>query len=177
VRLLALIEGTEYQVLHGPLDVDVGGVRYDSRRINPGDLFVCIRGFALDGHDFLPTAWAAGAVAALVERIDLPESVLRGGTVVRVSDSRKGLALTASRFYDHPSRRLTLVGVTGTNGKTTTTYLIESLLQRAGHQVGLVGTIAYRCEGIEMDAARTTPEASDLQELLARMVLLRATST
>ena len=176
MRLLALIEGTEYQVLHGLLDVDVGGVRCDSRQIKPGDLFVCIRGFALDGHDFLPAAWAAGAVAALVERIDLPESVQRGGTVVRVSDSRKGLALAANRFYDHPSRRLTLVGVTGTNGKTTTTYLIESLLQRAGHQVGLVGTIAYRCEGIEMDAARTTPEASDLQELLARMVLLRADS-
>ncbi|MBI2903575.1 MAG: UDP-N-acetylmuramoyl-L-alanyl-D-glutamate--2,6-diaminopimelate ligase [Candidatus Methylomirabilis oxyfera] len=174
MRLLALIEGTEYQTLRGPLDVDVGGVRYDSRQIKPGDLFVCIRGFALDGHDFLPAAWAAGAAAALVERFDLPESVLEGGTVVRVSDTRKGLALAASRFYDHPSRRLTLVGVTGTNGKTTTTYLIESLLQRAGHRVGLIGTIAYRSGGVEMDAARTTPEASDLQELLARMVLMRA---
>lgn len=176
MRLPALIEGTDYQVLRGPLDLDVRGVRHDSRQIKPGELFVCIKGFTLDGHDFLPAAWAAGAAAVLVERIDLPESVLRGGTVVKVTDTRKGLAVAATRFYEFPSRRLTLVGVTGTNGKTTTTYLIESMLQRGGHQVGLVGTIAYRCGGVEIDAARTTPEASDLQELLARMRLLRADS-
>lgn len=176
VRLLALIEGTEYQILRGSLDVEVRGIAYDSRQTKPGDLFVCIRGFTRDGHDFLPAAWAAGAVAALVERRDIPESALQGGPVVKVGDSRKGLALAASRFYDHPSRTLTLVGVTGTNGKTTTTYLIESVLRRAGHRVGLIGTIAYRFGEIEIDAARTTPEASDLQFLLNRMVGLGADS-
>ena len=172
MRLFALIEGTEYQLLRGSLDVEVCGIRYDSRQVKPGDLFVCIKGFALDGHDFLPEAWVAGAVAALVERNELAESALQGGTVVKVVDARKGLAVAACRFHDHPSRKLTLVGVTGTNGKTTTTYLIESVLRRAGHQVGLIGTIAYRCGAIEIDAARTTPEASDLQVLLERMVSL-----
>ncbi len=172
MRLLSLIEGTEYQILHGSLEVEVCGIRYDSRQIKPGDLFVCIRGFALDGHDFLQTAWAAGAVAALVERSDLPESALHGGTVVKLGDTRKGLALAACRFHDHPSRKLTLVGVTGTNGKTTTTYLIESVLRRAGHRVGLIGTIVYRCGGTEIDAVRTTPEAPDLQILLERMARL-----
>ncbi len=176
VRLLALIEGTEYQILRGSLEVEVRGISYDSRQTKPGDLFVCIRGFTRDGHDFLRAAWAAGAVAALVERSDIPESALQGGPVVKVGDSRKGLALAASRFYDHPSRKLTLVGVTGTNGKTTTTYLIESVLRRAGHRVGLIGTIAYRFGEIEIDAARTTPESSDLQILLNRMVGLGADS-
>ena len=176
MRLLALIDGTEYQILRGSLEVEVCGISYDSRHTKPGDLFVCIKGFTLDGHDFLRAAWARAAVAALVERSDIPEFALQGGTVVKVGDSRKGLALAASRFYDHPSRKLTLVGVTGTNGKTTTTYLIESVLRRAGHRVGLIGTIAYRFGEIQIDAARTTPEASDLQVLLNRMVGLGADS-
>lgn len=174
MRLTALIEGADYQILRGSLDVEVSGVRYDSRQVKPGDLFVCVRGFALDGHDYLPGAWTAGAVAALVERRDLPESALQGGTVVWVGDARKALALSATRFYDHPSRKLTLVGVTGTNGKTTTTYLIESVLRRAGRQVGLIGTIIRRFLGVEMEAARTTPEAPDLQGLLEQMLRLGA---
>ncbi len=176
MRLLALIEGTDYRLVRGSLDVEIRGVRYDSRKVEAGDLFVCITGFALDGHEFLRAAWAAGAVAALVERDDLPESALQGGTVVKVADAREALALAAARFFSYPSRQLALVGVTGTNGKTTTTYLVESILRRAGHTVGLLGTIAYRCGGLEMQAGRTTPEAPDLQELLQRMVDLGATS-
>ena len=176
MRLFALIEGTEYQVLRGSVDVEVRGIRYDSRQVRPGDLFVCIRGFRRDGHDFLQAAWTAGAVAALMERSDLPENALQGGTVVRVANARKDLAMVACRFYGHPSQKLTMVGVTGTNGKTTTTYLVESVLRRAGHQVGLIGTIEYRCNGAEMEAARTTPESSDLQALLERMALLSADS-
>ena len=95
----------------------------------------------------------------------------------RVGDARKALALVADRFYDYPSRKLSLVGITGTNGKTTTTHLIESVLRHAGRRVGLIGTIAYRFGGIEMEAARTTPEAPDLQALLERMVNLGADST
>lgn len=172
MQLFALIEGTEYQVLHGSVDVEVHDVRYDSRHVRPGDLFVCISGFRRDGHDFLQAAWAAGAVAALVERSDLPEGALRGGTVVRVANARQSLAMVACRFYGHPSHKLAMVGVTGTNGKTTTTYLIESVLRRAGHQVGLIGTIGYRCNGVEIEAARTTPESYDLQALLNRMAHL-----
>jgi UDP-N-acetylmuramoyl-L-alanyl-D-glutamate--2,6-diaminopimelate ligase len=176
VRLPALIEGTDYRLVRGSLDVEIRGVRYDSRKVQAGELFVCITGFALDGHEFLRAAWAAGAVAALVERDDLPESALQGGTVVKVGDTREALAVAAARFFSYPSRQLALVGVTGTNGKTTTTYLVESILRRAGHTVGLLGTIAYRCRGLETQAGRTTPEAPDLQELLQWMVDLGATS-
>ncbi|MGH2669844.1 MAG: Mur ligase family protein, partial [bacterium] len=176
MRLRALIEGTDYRLLRGSLDVEIQEVRYDSRKVGPGALFACITGFALDGHQFLGAAWASGAAAALVERDDLPEAALQGGTVVKVGNARAALALVAARFSSYPSRRLVLVGVTGTNGKTTTTYLVESILRRAGHTVGLIGTIAYHCGDLELQAARTTPEAPDLQELLQRMVDLGATS-
>jgi UDP-N-acetylmuramoyl-L-alanyl-D-glutamate--2,6-diaminopimelate ligase len=176
MQLFDLIDGIEHQVLCGPVDVDVQAVRYDSRQVRPGDLFVCIGGFRRDGHDFIQAAWAAGAVAVLVERTDLSETVLRGGTVVKMANARQGLAAVASQFYGDPSRKLTMVGVTGTNGKTTTTFLIESVLQHAGHHVGLVGTIGYRCNGLEIEAARTTPESCDLQALLERMARLHADS-
>ncbi len=91
MRLFALIEGIEYQVLHGSVDVEVHEIRYDSRLVRPGDLFVSISGFRRDGHDFLRAAWAAGAVAAMVERSDLPEGALCGGTVVKVANARQSL--------------------------------------------------------------------------------------
>ncbi|MDE2180697.1 MAG: UDP-N-acetylmuramoyl-L-alanyl-D-glutamate--2,6-diaminopimelate ligase [candidate division NC10 bacterium] len=176
MQLSDLIDGVKYQVLRGSVAVEVHAIRYDSRQVRPGDLFVCIRGFKRDGHDFIQAAWAAGAVAVLVERNDLPKQALRGGTVVKVADARQSLAAVACRFYGHPSRTLTMVGVTGTNGKTTTTHLVESVLRRAGHRVGLIGTIGYRCNGEETEAARTTPESCDLQALLGRMALLGADS-
>lgn len=176
MRLFTLIDGIEYQVLYGSVELEVHGIRYDSRQVTPGDLFVCITGFKRDGHDFLEAAWAAGAVAALVERSDLSAKALKGGTVVQVADARQSLALVASRFYGHPSRKLAMVGVTGTNGKTTTTYLVESVLRHAGHQVGLIGTIGYHCDGVQMEAARTTPESCDLQALLERMACMGADS-
>ncbi|MBZ0168413.1 UDP-N-acetylmuramoylalanyl-D-glutamate 2, 6-diaminopimelate ligase (UDP-N-acetylmuramyl-tripeptide synthetase) [Candidatus Methylomirabilis lanthanidiphila] len=176
MRLFDLIDGTEYRVLRGSVDVEVHEIRYDSRQVRPGDLFVCISGFRRDGHDFIQAAWAAGAAAVLIERNDLPEAWLQGGAVVKVANARQGLAAAACRFYGHPSRRLTMVGVTGTNGKTTTTHLVESVLRRAGHQVGLIGTIGYRCNGVEIEAARTTPESYDLQALLQRMALQHADS-
>ena len=176
MQLSDLINGTEYQLLHGSVDVEVHAIRYDSRQVGPGDLFVCIRGFRSDGHDFIQAAWAAGAVAVLVERHDLSEQALHGGTVVKVANARQSLAAVACRFYGHPSRKLTMIGVTGTNGKTTTTYLIESVLRRAEHRVGLIGTIGYRCNGVETEATRTTPESCDLQALLQRMALLHADS-
>ncbi|NJD67867.1 MAG: UDP-N-acetylmuramoyl-L-alanyl-D-glutamate--2,6-diaminopimelate ligase, partial [candidate division NC10 bacterium] len=174
MRLFDLIDGIDCRVLRGPIDVEIRQIRYDSRQVEPGDLFVCISGFRRDGHDFMPAAWAAGAAAILVERHDLPEAALCGGTVVKVANARQGLAVAACRFYGHPSRTLTMIGVTGTNGKTTTTYLVESVLRRAGHQVGLIGTIGYRYNDVVMEAARTTPESSDLQALLQRMVHLGA---
>jgi len=171
MRLDALLDGVA--VLEAPPEpkVEVTGLAHDSRRVRPGDLFVAVPGRATDGHRFLSDAAARGAVAAVVERpvTDAPLPL------VRVSSARTALAELACRLFDRPSEVLTVVGVTGTNGKTTTCYQIESVLAAAGHVTGLIGTVESRLGGVPLAAeeavrARTTPEATDLQALLARMV-------
>jgi UDP-N-acetylmuramyl-tripeptide synthetase len=153
----------------GPTAVEIATVTHDSRAVVPGSLFVCIRGFRQDGHAFVADAAARGAVAAVVERdpagLHIPGTV----TVIRVADSRVALAALACRFFDNPSASLRLIGVTGTNGKTTSAYLTEAILAAAGHTIGVLGTIEYRCGTTTFPGERTTPESSDLQSLLARM--------
>lgn len=150
-------------------DPDIRSVVYDSRCVSPGALFVCIRGGKFDGHDFIAQVIEAGAAALVVES---PERVPADVAipVVTVPSARDALPLLANRFYEHPSRRLKLIGVIGTNGKTTTTYLIESMLLHAGHPTGVVGTLGAHMHGIEIETDRTTPESVDLQALFARMV-------
>lgn len=144
----------------------ISGITYDSRRVAPGHLFVAWPGFRVDGHQFAAEAVARGAVAVVTER--WLEGLNAAQLVVR--DAREAAARLAAAFYGHPSRRLTLIGVTGTNGKTTTTYLIKAILEAAGHRVGLIGTIQYVIGHRVLPAPHTTPESVDLQELLARMV-------
>lgn len=148
-----------------PGDAVVSGISYDSRRVAPGHLFVCWRGQRHDGHQFAREAVDRGAAALLVERrlpdIDVPQIV--------VSDAREAMAYAAAQFHRWPSRRLQLIGVTGTNGKTTTTHLIKAVLEAAGHRVGLIGTIQYDVGGRTWEARHTTPESADLQALLAHM--------
>lgn len=152
-------------------EVEVAGVRYDSRQVKPGDLFVAITGFATDGHDYLDGAAENGACLALVER-EVSNPPL---PVVRVADTRKALADLACAFYGHPTQALTLVGITGTNGKTTTAWQVESVLQAADHSTALFGTVETRLDGQPLPTnegvtARTTPESPDLQALMAHMV-------
>lgn len=145
-------------------DAAVGGLSYDARHVAPGDLFCCIRGANADGHEFVGEVAAAGAAAVLVDReieVDLP--------VARVLDVRSSLGPIASTFFDHPSRALRIAGVTGTNGKTTVTYLLEAVVTAAGLRPGLLGTVRYRVGDDDRPAERTTPEAVDLQRLLAEM--------
>ena len=137
-------------------------VQYDSRDVAAGDVFVAVPGAKADGHAFLGAARAQGALLAVVERIVPDEPIAQ----VRVADARRALAILAGEETDHPSRELTMVGVTGTNGKTTTTYLVRSVLERHGERVGVVGTVGYEFAGERMDAAHTTPEAPDLQRIL-----------
>ncbi|MDI3280085.1 MAG: UDP-N-acetylmuramoyl-L-alanyl-D-glutamate--2,6-diaminopimelate ligase [Bacillota bacterium] len=151
----------------------ISGVAHDSRRVKGGDLFVAIRGLRQDGHQFIPEAIGRGAAAVLVER---PVEVPAGVAVARVADTRAALGPVAASFYGYPAEKLLVVGVTGTNGKTTTTYLIKAILEEAGHIVGLIGTVRNLIGERELPAERTTPEASDLQELLARMVAEGATA-
>jgi len=147
-------------------DLQVASLAHDSRQADPGTLFFCITGAQSDGHDFAADAVRGGAVALVVERY-LPEIEI---PQVCVADSRHVLALAADVFYGHPSRRLRIIGITGTNGKTTTAYVLESILREAGRTTGLIGTVETRIAGVREHAERTTPDALALQQLLARMI-------
>ncbi|MFQ5960483.1 MAG: UDP-N-acetylmuramoyl-L-alanyl-D-glutamate--2,6-diaminopimelate ligase [Candidatus Methylomirabilales bacterium] len=169
--LRELIDGVPNTLLQGDLGQEIAAIEYDSRHAGPGSLFVCVRGARHDGHQFIPEAARRGAVAFLVDR-DV-RAAGRGsvpGTILRVQEARRALSHVATRFYDFASRKLCLTGITGTNGKTTVSYLSEAVLRAGGHRVGVIGTVEYRCEGISREAERTTPEASDLQALLRWMI-------
>lgn len=167
VKILSdLLQGLELQRVCGDLRRPIHGLSYDSRQIKEGDLFVAIRGKHSDGHQFIGEAVRRGASAVIVE--DLPENGV-ATTFVQVSDSRKILTRIAPRFYDYPARTLKLIGVTGTNGKTTTTLLLESILKQAGHGVGVIGTLGYRWADVTKPGVMTTPDASDLQKLFHEM--------
>ncbi|MBC7341300.1 MAG: UDP-N-acetylmuramoyl-L-alanyl-D-glutamate--2,6-diaminopimelate ligase [Clostridia bacterium] len=166
-RLSEVLEGVKIIEKIGGADPVVNGIAYDSRKVKPGDVFVCIQGYRTDGHRYAGEALQRGAVALVFEK-DL--EVPLGIAGVKVKDSRTTLGLLAANFYGHPSHRLRLIGVTGTNGKTTTTHLIERIMQKAGLRAGLIGTIANRIGDRHLAAIHTTPESADLQELLALMV-------
>jgi len=146
----------------------IRGLAYDSRTSASGDLFFALPGVSVDGHDYIGQAIDLGAVAVAAERRPA-EEVLRGRALVLLTDSRRSLAPIARRFYGDPASELRLVGVTGTNGKTSTTYLVESILARAGCRVGLIGTVEVRHPGERQRALNTTPESLDLQRTLRSM--------
>ncbi len=151
----------------GRLSQRVTGVEYDSRRVLPGSLFVGLRGQRADGARFAPQALERGAVAVLTETPPGPDAA---GSWLVAADGRLALAALAATFYRHPSEELLVVGVTGTNGKTTSTYLLASIFDAAGLATGRIGTTGYRIGGLERELARTTPEAPDVQRLLREMV-------
>src|SRR4051794_21891020 len=151
--------------MEGAPDVDVSALAYSSRSVRPGTLFFCVPGFKADGHDFAPDAVERGAVALVVERplgLGVPE--------IQVPDARSAMADVAARFYGDPTRELKVVGITGTNGKTTTTFLVRSILEAAGLQTGLLGTVTSIVGGRREDVVRTTPEAVELQGTFRRML-------
>ncbi len=166
--LLELLAALPDARIEGDADLQIKAVNYDSREVESGSAFVCIRGVANDGHDFAQSASERGAVAVIAESesaiADLPAHV----TKVFVPDTRLALALMADEFYGHPSREMMLVGITGTNGKTTVAHLIADLLREAGYKsVGIIGTLGAATEKTYYDTGRTTPESLDLQRLLA----------
>ena len=145
-------------------DLEIEALFYRAQDVTPGGLFVGIKGFTADGHDFIDQAVERGALVVVCER---PVATRAAALVVR--DTRRALAALAAEFYGHPSRHMTMVGITGTNGKTTTSYLIESILIAAGHRAGVIGTVNYRFGGQCFDNPVTTPESLDLQRILADM--------
>jgi len=148
------------------LSTTVSGVAYRSDRVRAGDVFFCVPGYAFDGHDYAADAVARGAAAVVVKRsldgLGVPQVV--------VDDPRAALAIASARFFGTPTERLEVVGVTGTNGKTTTCYLIEAIARASGRATGLIGTVETRVNGEREPAGRTTPESRDLQELFSRML-------
>jgi UDP-N-acetylmuramoyl-L-alanyl-D-glutamate--2,6-diaminopimelate ligase len=160
-ELLARLPGAE---LHGDPALEITGVTHDSRRCSPGSLFVAIRGLVTDGARFVDAARKKGAVAVCAEEPPRGE-----GAWVSVANAREALATLSAAFFRDPALSLDLVGVTGTNGKTTTAYLVDSALRAAGETVGLLGTVEYRVGHRIVEAVRTTPESSDLQALLREM--------
>lgn len=145
-------------------DPDISSIHCSSRDVRPGGLFVAVRGFKADGHDFIDDAIRRGAVAVVVEN-----PVETGCISIRVENSRKALSALSAEYYENPSRRMCVIGITGTNGKTTTSYLIERILAGAGCNVGVIGTVNYRFNGQVFDNPMTTPESLDLQSILSDM--------
>jgi UDP-N-acetylmuramoyl-L-alanyl-D-glutamate--2,6-diaminopimelate ligase len=165
VRLNDLFAGVAERRLIGPTDSDISSLCYRSDQAGPGSLFFCVPGFKRDGHDFAPDAVAKGAAAVCVERrLDVPAAQ------VVVPSVRRAMGPVAAAFFGHPSARLLSVGITGTNGKTTSAFLTAHLLGKAGFRAGLMGTVERRVGGRTLPAGRTTPEALDIQTDLAAMV-------
>jgi UDP-N-acetylmuramoyl-L-alanyl-D-glutamate--2,6-diaminopimelate ligase len=165
IELDSLSQAVRAERILNPSRADITDLAYDARRVTPGALFVCVSGHKADGHDFAPRAVAQGAVALIVERpLELPVPQLL------VTDSREAMALAADAFFGHPTRELEVVGVTGTNGKTTTAFLLFSILAAARRRPGLLGTIEHRIGGERRPATRTTAEAIDLQRTFREML-------
>jgi UDP-N-acetylmuramoyl-L-alanyl-D-glutamate--2,6-diaminopimelate ligase len=161
-----LIQKLTVKTVQGSIDREITGIRYDSRRVVPGDLFVAVKGFVSDGHAFMEQAVEKGAVAVVGEQPGISQ---RAAWII-VPDSRAALAQLAASYFGFPSRKLRMIGVTGTNGKSTTTFLIRHLLESANQSTGLIGTVQYEVGERRLPALRTTPESLDLQELLSQCV-------
>jgi len=175
MTILELLEGLSLTGTSGPLNKEIKGIAYDSRLVEKDFLFVAVKGYKVDGHNYIKDALSRGAAAMLIEdavvNINAKQCVAQSkASCVEVPDSRKALALISAAFYGHPSQHLSLTGITGTNGKTTTSFITKSIIEAAGHNAGLLGTICYM-RGSKIDTAvNTTPESLDLQRYLREMI-------
>lgn len=173
MNLKSILSGIEGLKAKGTLDMEIMGVAHDSRKVKEGYVFIAVKGYDVDGHNYIHQAIENGAKAIVVEDISsikqsgLPEGI----TLVVAPNTREALAKIACNFYGNPSKKFNLIGITGTKGKTTTTFMIKSILEKGGHKVGLIGTVAnYIGDKNLGESSRTTPESLELQELFAEMV-------
>ncbi|MBP3633218.1 MAG: UDP-N-acetylmuramoyl-L-alanyl-D-glutamate--2,6-diaminopimelate ligase [Oscillospiraceae bacterium] len=165
MKLKELLQGLDVLQMHADPELEIAGVSHDSRKVSQGDLFVAISGFAADGHKYIPMAQEKGAAAILCERA--PEE----GQYILVKDTRLALAQVGANWFGHPAEKMTMIGITGTNGKTTSTYLLKHILEKKrGAKVGLVGTIQNMIGDEVLETERTTPESFELQELFRKML-------
>lgn len=167
MKLRDLLEGLSYEVLQGDIDVEIQDIHNDSRKVSEGDLFFCISGAVTDGHDYANDVAGKKVAAILVEKaVSVPVDV----TVVKLPSTRYAMGVVSSRYYGEPSKKLTVIGITGTKGKTTTTYMIQEMLLAAGHKTGLIGTIEIIDGKQHIHAQNTTPESIVLHRYLKDMV-------
>ncbi len=177
MKIQTLLEGLEYELQSGSVLDEVTEVVYDSRKVSRGCLFVCIAGTAKDAHKFIPEVLAKGASALIIDsghiasaKVMVSASGKEHVTVVSTANTRKALAYAAAAQYGHPASKLTTIGITGTKGKTTTSYMVQSILEHAGKNVGVIGTIGCVINGQKYKTVNTTPESFELQRLLSLMV-------
>ncbi len=167
MKIKQLLKKTEYELLQGNLETEITTLVYDSRKVEKGSVFVCISGSVRDAHDFIPDVIAKGAAAVVVEHeVVMDPSV----TCIMVKNSRLALANMAAAYFGYPAEKLKTIGITGTKGKTTTTYMVKSILEAAGIKTGLIGTIESVIGEEKIPSANTTPESYRVQELFAKMV-------
>lgn len=169
MELKRILDGIDFEVISGNVDEDINGVQYDNRKIQSGEVFVAVRGFKTDGHKYIKGAIENGAAAIIAE--EKPEDCnIDNVTFIITKDTRKALAKCGANFYGNPAKQLKLIGVTGTNGKTTSTFMLKGILEKAGHKTGVIGTIANYIGDKALHTNNTTPESLDLHKLFRQMV-------
>lgn len=167
MNLTKLIDHLDYELLQGDIDREIQGVAYHSGKVTPGSLFCCLVGAASDGHKYAADVAAAGACVLLVERDgDYPQ----GCTVLKVTNTRRALALVAAAWFSYPAEKLTVIALTGTKGKTTVAHMVKAILEAAGHKTGMIGTLGAMIGDEKVPTGNTTPESFELHSLFARMV-------
>ena len=170
MKLSKICEKIEYTLLQGSLETEVRDIIYDSRKIAPETMFVCMVGAVTDGHKYIPDAVEKGASVIVLEREEEAAQIPENITVLKVASARLALALMSAALFDHPARKLVTIGLTGTKGKTTTTYMIKKVLEMAGKKVGLIGTIGAMIGEEHLPSKNTTPESYELHRMFAAMV-------
>ena len=168
MKLEEILHNIPYKCVQGNCDIEIEAIHYDSRMKTKDGLFICIEGYTVDGHRYIPSAIENGAVAIVVQK-EAPEVIPPHITVIKVEDTRLAMAMAGANFYNHPSVGMEVVGITGTNGKTTTAHLIGWILESINKKIGVIGTIENRIGDRIIKAERTTPESLDLQRLLCTM--------
>lgn len=167
MKIEEILKGSTYTVLSGDESIEINDPQYDSRKIKCGDMFFAIGGFNVDGHNFISKAIENGAKAVVVEK---DVTLVEGITFIKVENGRRALAIAASNFYNNPSKKMKIIGITGTNGKTTSAFMLKGILEAKGYKVGLIGTIANYIGDKEIHTEKTTPESLELQKLFKDMV-------
>lgn len=170
MKLSKICEEIEYTLLQGSFETEVRDIIYDSRKIAPETMFVCMVGAVTDGHKYIPDAVEKGASVIVLEREEEAAQIQENITVLKVASARLALALMSAALFDHPARKLVTIGLTGTKGKTTTTYMIKKVLEMAGKKVGLIGTIGAMIGEEHLPSKNTTPESYELHRMFAAMV-------